>query len=562
MSRVLCVFVPGVKGTELWCDRCAKRAWPPDFIDNPLELARRIVRNRFAVKVENLINKREYECLKNHDKTPTNVIGRVKTIGGLYNREVYVNFLERLTETVAGLRDENVVIRTVSFPYDWTRSNTESAYRLYYKLMETAGIYDKIVLIAHSMGGLVCRYMLENVLTSTDCQADGRASRERLASKIVLLYGIGVPHYGCVKALHHLVDPQGGEFSDFCRELTSIYEMIPFSDVAVQIEGLDTGGSQVRRRSEIFLRDEEGITTINPRYWRLDERLQRLSDVDGWYYKDRLIQDLISRFPILHGHRDRLSQGIDFHLSLDTNRKPHCCVYLLVNATGITSPSGIDTRGNLEMHCSKGDGTVCSVVPGRKRKWLGRTSKYRGETQLGHVYNHNVHTSMLNSVNLTTPIIYFADLGGKTNDPAVRVLWNLVRDEGTHNGWRIKLASDRISKFIDFIKPPGIGPMHNESNGMLQSGGYRLKTYNLESRRMCVVSLEKTRFTENVVESGSDDSITFVIENMDKKKRHFTHIKFHSAGYGSSWDSLRIILPGFYRPVSAVWNNCDSAKEI
>lgn len=515
------------------------------------------------------MNENEYKCLKDHEKTPTKVIGRVKTIGGLYNREVYVNFLKRLENAVTSMKDENVELRTVTFPYDWTRSNIESAHRLYYTLVE-AGIYDKIVLIAHSMGGLVCRYMLENVLTFTDCSHEGRADRERLASKIALLYGIGVPHYGCVKSLHHLVDPEGGRFSELCRQIATVYEMIPFSDLPVQVEGLlGDVVKRKRRRSEIFMRDGEEIT-VNPSFWRLGERLRQRAetDVDIWNYKEGLIRDLISRFPVLNGHIDELFRGMDFHLSLNTDRKPPGCVYLLVNATGVTSPSGIDRQGHLEMHCSRGDGTVCSVVPNKERKWrvLGHRIKHNidrstmSTSRTEHVYTHNVHVSMLNTIDLTTPIRYFA-LSNKTEQTAHNVgdiLWNLVRDEKINHVEHFRVFSEAISRFADAIKPrprKAIGLSSStrpfDLNSNIELGPYRLKTYNLDIHQLCIVSLEKKSLLEDNVEGKP---IIFVFEKVDKKKRpnekDFARIAFHTEGYDRSWNGLRVVMPGFYRLVS------------
>lgn len=549
MKRVLCLFVPGVKGTELWCETCGKRAWPPVFIENPIELSARMFRNGFSLRLEDMMNDDDYGCLTNHEKTPTRIVGRVKTAFGLFNREVYASFLQRLEKTVSDIQDENVLARTATFPYDWTRSNVESAHRLYYALVEFANVYDEIVLIAHSMGGLVCRYMLENVLMDTDCLENDRMTRRRLSSKIDLFYGLGVPHYGCVKSLHHLVDPSGGKFSEACRHLASAYEMIPFSDLATQIEGLTSGTEQLkRRRSDVFMRDGEEII-VDPGFWRLDgsassERKQA-TDANRGEYGERLIRALISRFPVLNGRTDELFRGLDFHLSLNTARKPAACVYVLVNATGVTSPSGIDTKGQLEMKCSKGDGTVCSVV-NRERGWFSGFKHRFGRREVNtppneHVYKHNVHVSMLNDVDFSTPIRYFA-LSEET-ERSVRnagdIVGSLVRCKEINRGVR-----SFATKLSD------AGPFPFEKNRTMRSGSYRLNTYNLDSHRLCVISLRRNSHSE----IADTRPISMAVERVDEKTRlernGAARITFRTEGYGHSWNGLHVVLPGIYRAVS------------
>jgi triacylglycerol esterase/lipase EstA (alpha/beta hydrolase family) len=109
------------------------------------------------------------------------------------------------------------------FPYDWRLSNVLSAI----KLAETApGELDrwrkhtqnpdaKLVLICHSMGGLVARWFLEVL--------GGREITRQLVT-------IGTPYQGSVDALRELVNglsvglgPLSVKLTAFLRSLPSVY---------------------------------------------------------------------------------------------------------------------------------------------------------------------------------------------------------------------------------------------------------------------------------------------------------------------------------------------------
>ncbi|KAG8314442.1 hypothetical protein J6590_092678 [Homalodisca vitripennis] len=131
--RLLCVFVPGFKGSALGCEQCKRRSWPPGFLDHTGETFRR--------------------CIE------------VSLVGGLYVREVYSVFLRDLQKecNAAGSTDDGLNERVTleKFAYDWTRGVHYAAEKLYVYLSTMSRGYHAIALIVHSMGGLVCRYLLE-----------------------------------------------------------------------------------------------------------------------------------------------------------------------------------------------------------------------------------------------------------------------------------------------------------------------------------------------------------------------------------------------------------------
>ena len=113
------------------------------------------------------------------------------------------------------------------FPYDWRRDNRASA-RLLKKLVdkrlkcwrEASGATDaKVILLAHSMGGLVSRYYLEVLEGWRDCRA---------------LFTFGTPYRGSVNAVNFLANGYKKLFLDLTevmRSLTSIYQLLPIYEM-------------------------------------------------------------------------------------------------------------------------------------------------------------------------------------------------------------------------------------------------------------------------------------------------------------------------------------------
>ncbi|PWT96406.1 MAG: lecithin--cholesterol acyltransferase, partial [Blastocatellia bacterium] len=126
------------------------------------------------------------------------------------------------------------------FPYDWRRDNRVAALRLKTLIdtrlpqwKERSG-YDqaKVVLVGHSMGGLVSRYYLEKL----DGWRDARA-----------LITFGTPYRGSVNALSFLANGYKKRFIDLTevlRSFTSSYQLLPIYKV-VKV------GNEFRRIEEL-----------------------------------------------------------------------------------------------------------------------------------------------------------------------------------------------------------------------------------------------------------------------------------------------------------------------
>ncbi|HEV7505800.1 MAG TPA: hypothetical protein VGS07_12900 [Thermoanaerobaculia bacterium] len=114
----------------------------------------------------------------------------------------------------------------VPFPYDWRRDNRVAARKLGRFVGERlaqireAGARDaRVVLLAHSMGGLVARYYLEVLGGWKDCRA---------------LVTFGTPHRGSVEMLESLANgPKVPilELTTLARSCTSAYQLLPIYEM-------------------------------------------------------------------------------------------------------------------------------------------------------------------------------------------------------------------------------------------------------------------------------------------------------------------------------------------
>jgi len=113
------------------------------------------------------------------------------------------------------------------FPYDWRLDNRVNAERLKNSAMDwlrawrrSSGNADaKLVLIGHSMGGLISRYFIECL--------EGWKDTHRLMT-------LGTPHRGSLNALGFLeegmkkgIGPVGIDLSPLLRSLPSVYQLLP-----------------------------------------------------------------------------------------------------------------------------------------------------------------------------------------------------------------------------------------------------------------------------------------------------------------------------------------------
>ena len=128
--KTLAVLVPGIMGTELMLPG-GEVVWPP----------------RVA---ETVLGYRRLSKLQDPAARPTRIISNVSCV------DFYRPLQSLLAQLGFGTSEDKVLLE---FPYDWRRDLFHLADELADRLEVSAA--DRIVIVAHSMGGLVARLMLE-----------------------------------------------------------------------------------------------------------------------------------------------------------------------------------------------------------------------------------------------------------------------------------------------------------------------------------------------------------------------------------------------------------------
>jgi pimeloyl-ACP methyl ester carboxylesterase len=151
--------------------------------------------------------------------TAPEVIRDVHLLPGFWKVDGYTKMMRYIEETFDVRRGRNLF----EFPYDWRRDNRVAARRLarqgreWLEAWRTAsGARDaKLVLVGHSMGGLIARYFLE-------CLDGWRDTRT--------LVTFGTPYRGSLNALDTLVNGKKIKFFDLtevARSFTAIHQLLP-----------------------------------------------------------------------------------------------------------------------------------------------------------------------------------------------------------------------------------------------------------------------------------------------------------------------------------------------
>lgn len=170
----------------------------------------------------------------------TKVIPDLHLLPGVWKIDGYTLVADTLRRAFDLRAGENFF----EFAYDWRRDNRVAARRLarqshdwLTRWRETSGNRDaRLILVAHSMGGLVSRYFLEVL----DGWRDARA-----------LVTFGTPYRGSLNALGTLANgerkgPMGRiDLSALSRSFTAIYQLLPV------YECYDAGDGALRRVGEV-----------------------------------------------------------------------------------------------------------------------------------------------------------------------------------------------------------------------------------------------------------------------------------------------------------------------
>ena len=156
----------------------------------------------------------------------TRLISDAHLVPGLVKIDGYTataNLIRQEFEVIEGNIHEPKPANFFQFPYDWRRDNRVNAKILQRYLDERlkqwqdyTGLKDsKIILLAHSMGGLICRYYLEVLEGWRDCKA---------------LFTFGTPFRGSLNAVNFLVNGFQKyllDLTDVLSSLPSVYQLLP-----------------------------------------------------------------------------------------------------------------------------------------------------------------------------------------------------------------------------------------------------------------------------------------------------------------------------------------------
>jgi len=169
-DRLPIVFLPGVAGTKLYKDSVAvvNELWPAAPLHSRLDLAMRLDGTESESGAEIVPG--------DIFRGPTSLLD---FYGGL------VTYLERFEYT----EDDNLVL----FPYDWRIDNQRHLAALD-KVINAIRVKtgkEKVILIAHSMGGMIARQYLY--------------TSEEYANKVEMLITLGTPHWGSPKVYYALL---------------------------------------------------------------------------------------------------------------------------------------------------------------------------------------------------------------------------------------------------------------------------------------------------------------------------------------------------------------------
>ncbi len=210
------VLLPGILGSVL--QRDGKDVWAP----TPGAVGRGLWTLGRSVKALELTSDPwELDDLGDGVTAPRLMSG-VHLVPGLWSIDVYAGISKMINDTFDVTPGETYI----EFPYDWRRDNRVAARRLQRLAEEKLHAQRqrnpdaKLILIGHSMGGLVARYFLECL--------GGRADTRMLIT-------FGTPHRGSLNAADFLVNGfvkkvgplRLADLSRLLRSLTSVYQLLP-----------------------------------------------------------------------------------------------------------------------------------------------------------------------------------------------------------------------------------------------------------------------------------------------------------------------------------------------
>lgn len=217
-SRDVVILLPGIGGSVLAKD--GKTLWAPQ----PGAVLRGVFTIGRSIKRLQLDGDDHTVDDLGDGVTATGLVQDLHVVPGIgWKIDGYTRFRRQLVTRLGLTPGRNYF----EFPYDWRRDNRVAARKLarhaatWLKAWraESGAAESKVILVAHSMGGLVSRHYLEQM----DGWKDTRA-----------LITFGTPYGGSVNALEFLANgfrqgwgPLSVDVSTLLRSFTSVYQLLP-----------------------------------------------------------------------------------------------------------------------------------------------------------------------------------------------------------------------------------------------------------------------------------------------------------------------------------------------
>jgi pimeloyl-ACP methyl ester carboxylesterase len=234
--RHLLIFLPGIMGSQL--QKGGRDIWTLSKIPFWQVLKAAISAGSIA---DLALRDDDWQHELNDGVVATNLIADLHAIPRVVTQAGYGPFYERIKSffdvTEGSIQHPTDQANFFLFPYDWRRDNRATARKLGTFIEQQlprwrahSGQADaQVILIGHSMGGLIARYYVEVL----------EGWRTALA-----LITIGTPHWGSVDAVESICNGKKIGLSDFTsvvRSLTSTHQLLPVYQT-LQLEN----GSTVR----------------------------------------------------------------------------------------------------------------------------------------------------------------------------------------------------------------------------------------------------------------------------------------------------------------------------
>ena len=256
--------------------------------------------------------------------TATRIVPDVHLIPGLWKIDGY----GKVAKTIRDQFDVQPGVNFFEFPYDWRRDNRVHARRLARESHEWLRAWRqrsgndeaRLVLIGHSMGGLICRYFLEVL--------DGWKQTR-------LLITFGTPYRGSLNAVDFIANGMRKKLgpitllnlTEVLRSFTSIYQLLPIYPC------VDDGRGELLRVTEV-----EGIPGL------VRERAAAALDFH------RLIREAVQEHADDDAYRER---GYTI--------KPIAGIFQPTNQSVVARDGTVEILRTYEGRDEGGDGTVPSV---------------------------------------------------------------------------------------------------------------------------------------------------------------------------------------------------------